>query len=57
MKNKFEQLSKHKGYTQIVIIYEKEKDYKSALKYAELAIKNQWNGDWKSKIERLATKI
>lgn len=50
-------LPTHTGYSQLVIILEKEKKYKEALELAEEAKTNGWNGDWDKRIEKLRGKL
>lgn len=50
-------LPSHTGYNQLVIILEKEKKFKEALKYAKEAKANGWNGDWDKRVVKLQAKI
>jgi hypothetical protein len=49
-------LPRHKGYEQLSIIREKEKDFNSAISLAKEANKQGWGGDWKKRIERCSKK-
>lgn len=49
-------LPSHKGYEQLAIIKEKEKDFNSVIELAEKAMAQGWNGDWKKRIERCIKK-
>ncbi|MCY4085964.1 MAG: hypothetical protein OXG37_03535 [Actinomycetia bacterium] len=42
----------HKGYEQLAIIREKQKDYKSAIELSQKAKKQGWAGDWDRRIVR-----
>lgn len=50
-------LPSHVGYTQLAIIEEKEKNWKTVIDIAEKAKKEGWNGDWDKRIERCKKKI
>lgn len=45
-------LPRHKGYEQLSIIREKNKDFNSAFNLAKEANKQGWDGDWEKRIER-----
>lgn len=47
-----ETLPSHKGYTQLAIIFEKQKKFKEAIELCELADKEGWAGDWQHRISR-----
>lgn len=52
-----DKLPSHPGYKQLCIIYDKEKDYKSALALAKKAKKEGWTDDWVKRIEKLKSKL
>jgi len=58
-KNEFNDtfLPGHVGYTQLAIIEEKEKNWKTVIDLATQAKKEGWNGDWDKRIERCKKKI
>lgn len=45
-------LPAHRGYEQLAIIREKQKDYADAIKICDKALKQGWNGNWQDRIER-----
>ncbi len=45
-------LPAHKGYTQLAIVLEKQKNYSEAIGLCEEAKSQGWAGDWKKRIER-----
>lgn len=47
-----EPLPHHKGYTQLAIILEGQKDYKATIQLCSEAKKRGWDGDWDKRIER-----
>lgn len=46
-------LPRHYGFKQYSIILQKEKKYDEAISICTLAHKQEWNGDWEKRIERL----
>ena len=46
-------LPSHRGYTQLVIIYERQGDYDKAIEVASQALSEGWSGDWKQRLNRL----
>ena len=50
-------LPSHAGYNQFIIILEKEGRFDEAIKAAEKAKREGWNGDWDNKIQRLSRKL
>jgi len=50
-------LPRHKGYEQLAIIYEKEKDYNRALQICMEGKAAGWNTDWSKKILNLENKM
>lgn len=50
-------LPRHKGYEQLSIIYEKNKQYKEAIMICKQAFDQKWSGDWKKRIERCKNKL
>ncbi len=53
----FTTLPRHKGYEQLAIILEKEKDYDHALQICLDAKKDGWNTDWDKRISTLEKKM
>lgn len=51
------QLPTHKGFEQLAIIYEKQKNFIKAIEISEEAQKQGWNGDWGKRIERCKKKL
>ncbi|HBK34273.1 TPA: hypothetical protein DEP34_02540 [Candidatus Uhrbacteria bacterium] len=49
-------LPTHKGYEQLAIIEEKEKNFNSVIDLAKKAMAQGWNGDWEKRIERCTKK-
>ena len=47
----------HTGFKQLCIIKEKQKDYISVIKIAEMAMKQGWSGDWEKRINRCRKKM
>ena len=47
-----EPLPGHTGYTQLVIIREKQKDFAAAASVSQLALEQGWAGDWEHRIAR-----
>lgn len=47
----------HKGYEQLVIVLEKQKDFEEAIALSEKAFGQGWAGDWQKRIERCRKKI
>ena len=45
-------LPSHKGYDQLAIIREKQKNYFEAIRVSEQALAAGWTGDWEKRIER-----
>jgi len=50
-------LPTHKGYEQLAIIKEKDKDFNSAIELATKALQQGWGGDWQKRIERCTKKM
>jgi hypothetical protein len=53
----FQTLPRHKGYEQLVIILEKEKEYDNALSLCLEAKEDGWNSDWDKRILTLEKKM
>jgi tetratricopeptide (TPR) repeat protein len=53
----YENLPSHKGYNQLAIILEKEKNYKEAIEICIEANDTGWNSDWIKRIIRLNKKL
>jgi hypothetical protein len=53
----FPTLPRHKGYEQLAIILEKEKDYNESLKLCLEAKEAGWNTDWDKRISTLQRKM
>ena len=51
-----ESLPSHKGYQQLVIVKEKQKEYMDAINLSEKALNQGWAGDWEKRIERCKKK-
>ena len=51
------QLPMHAGYEQLCIILEKQRKFDEAIKYACLAKKQGWNGEWDRRVERCKKKL
>ena len=49
-------LPSHTGYTQLVIILEKQKEYEKVIDLCKQAQAQTWNGDWTKRIERCVKK-
>jgi hypothetical protein len=47
----------HRGFNQLTIIEEKEKNYKTVIELAKTAIEQGWLGDWEKKINRCNNKM
>lgn len=50
-------LPSHRGFHQLSIYEEKQKNYKEALNLAKQAQADGWQGDWEKRIERLNKKL
>ena len=50
-------LPSHKGFHQLAIYEEKQKNYQEALSLAKQAQADGWQGDWEKRIERLSKKL
>ena len=50
-------LPSHRGFRQLSVYEEKQKNYKEALDLAQQAQADGWQGDWKNRIERLKRKL
>jgi tetratricopeptide (TPR) repeat protein len=50
-------LPSHRGFHQLSVYEEKQKNYKEALDLAQQAQADGWQGDWKNRIERLKKKL
>lgn len=50
------QLPRHEGYDQLCVILEKQKKFDEAIKLAEQAKAQGWDGDWDKRIERCRMK-
>jgi hypothetical protein len=50
-------LPSHKGFHQLAIYEEKQKNHKEALNLAKQAQADGWRGDWGKRIERLSKKL
>lgn len=46
-------LPSHRGYNQLVIIYERQGNYDEAIEIASQALLEGWSGDWKQRLNRL----
>lgn len=46
-------LPPHKGYNQLITIYERQCNYDEAIKIASQALIEGWSGDWKQRLNRL----
>lgn len=55
--NPTEGLPAHVGYTQLVIILEKQKDYLTAIRLAKQAKEQGWNDDWDKRIARCEERL
>jgi chaperonin GroEL (HSP60 family) len=53
---KDEFLQSHRGYTQLAIILEKQKNYSEVIEVCTQAMEQGWLGDWKNRIERCRKK-
>jgi len=51
-----ESLPSHKGYQQLVIVKEKQKEFIDAISLSEKAVAQGWAGDWEKRIERCKKK-
>jgi tetratricopeptide (TPR) repeat protein len=49
-------LPSHVGYTQLTIIYDHQGRYDEAIKIAQQAKQQSWNGDWDARIQRYEKK-
>ncbi len=49
-------LPSHKGYEQLAIIFEKQKEYQSAIEICKQAESQGWSGEWKKRIQRCEKK-
>lgn len=45
------------GFQQLAIIYEKSKEYSSAIETCKIALEQGWAGDWEKRIERCELKL
>jgi tetratricopeptide (TPR) repeat protein len=50
-------LPSHRGFKQLSIYEEKQKNYKEALNLAKQALADGWQGDWQNRISRLYKKV
>ena len=50
-------LPSHRGYQQLAIILEKQKNFEEAIELCEWAGKQGWAGDWDKRIERCKKKL
>jgi len=50
-------LPRHRGFEQLAIIKEKQKDFEAAIDISEKAKVQGWAGDWQKRIERCKRKI
>lgn len=50
-------LPEHTGFKQLCIIYEKQGKYEDAIKYAEMAKIEGWNGDWDNRLRKIKKKM
>ena len=50
-------LPSHRGFKQLSIYEEKQKNYSEALSLAKQALNDGWNDDWEKRIERLSKKL
>lgn len=50
-------LPAHRGYEQLAIIAEKQKNFAAAIKISTLALSQEWDGDWEWRIERCEKKM
>jgi hypothetical protein len=50
-------LPTHKGYSQLCIIFERQKKFDEVIKLAKQAKEQGWNGDWDKRIERCEKKL
>ena len=50
-------LPSHKGYTQLAIIFERQKKYPAAINLCSAAKKDGWYGDWGGRIARCNKKL
>jgi hypothetical protein len=50
-------LPRHVGFQQLTIIYDKQGRYADAIKIAQEAKRQGWNGDWDKRIERYQKKL
>lgn len=50
-------LPSHKGYTQLAIVKEKQKDYQTVITICKKANSQGWAGDWDKRIERCQIKL
>lgn len=50
-------LPSHRGFTQLAIIREKEKDFEKAIRLSKQAQEQGWAGDWDKRIERCAKRM
>jgi tetratricopeptide (TPR) repeat protein len=51
------ELPAHRGFTQLAIIREKERNYAEAIRLAKEAMEQGWAGDWDTRIARCETRI
>ena len=51
------ELPSHRGFTQLAIIREKERDYAEAINLAREALKQGWAGDWEKRIDRCEKRL
>lgn len=50
-------LPSHKGFEQLAIIEEKQKNFENAIKISKEALEQGWAGDWEKRIERCLKKL
>lgn len=55
-KYKGETLPGHKGYQQLAIILEKEKNFSEAIEVCSQAMEQGWSGEWEKRIQRCKKK-
>ena len=55
--NKGSPLPRTIGFKQLAIIYEKSKEYDSAIETCKIALEQGWAGDWEKRIERCESRL
>lgn len=55
--NKGSPLPRTIGFQQLAIIYEKSKEYDSAIETCKIALEQGWAGDWEKRIERCESRL